>query len=381
MASSSNRNLQNLPKWVVALGAILLLTLIAYIDYATPPEFSMGLFYILPLALVTWFLGKRSGYVMALVAAATELTVELFSPSPSYTDIRFAYWNALTRLAFFLFCVPALSSLRTMGERLTKMVEARTGQLRAEVAERQRAEQAVRELAGQLSAVEDSERRRVAYDLHDGLGQMLSLLKINLEAVVSNAGAVRPNERLADSVRVVDSLIQQTRSLTFDLHPAMLDDLGLVATLHTYAGDFSQRVSIDVAVTEHGAGRLLPTTMAHYLFRAVKELLNNAFRHGKATEILIAVHWEPERVRVVVDDDGCGFDPAQLPGRKGPRGLGLPGIGERLQSFGGAVNIESSPGQGTRVMLEAPLDRIHPPVEGRDNAAPASSHRPDGAAT
>ena len=365
MSIPVNSNLAKLPAWLVACASVLLLALIAYLDYVTPAEVSMALFYLLPVALATWFIGRRGGYVMACICAFTWLLVEI--NSPTYQDIRFAYWNAFTRLAFFLFSVPVLSSWRTMGERLTKMVEERTTELRAEVAERQRAEGAVRQLAAQLSAVEDAERRRVAYDLHDGLGQMLSLLKINLEAAVSGAGTLRSNERMADSVKMVDSLIQQTRSLTFDLHPAMLDDLGLVATLRGYARDFGQRVAIDVTVTEHGANRSLPTTMAHYLFRAVKELLNNAARHGKAKEIVIAVHWEATRIRVVIDDDGCGFEPLLLPRRAGPRGLGLPGIGERLQSLGGAVNIESSPGQGTRVILEAPLEPATPAVAKADN--------------
>jgi len=357
MAVPIRSNSAKFPRWLVAAATILLLTLIAFADYVTPADLSFAPFYILPVAMATWLLGRRSGYIMACVGTLTELVVEVGGQN-TYQDIKYAYWNALTRLAFFLFSVPVLSSWRMMGERLTKMVDERTTELRAEVAERQRAEHAVRGLAAQLSAVEDAERRRFAHDLHDGLGQMLSLLKMNLEAAVSRAGEGRPSERIVDAVQMVDALIKQTRSLTFDLHPAMLDDLGLAATLRGYARDFGMRVSIDVTVTEHGLGRPLPTTVAHYLFRAVKELLNNAAKHGKAQEIVIAIHWESARIRVVIDDDGSGFNPLELPRREGPRGLGLPGIGERLQSLGGAIHIESSSGQGARVILEAPLEPI-----------------------
>jgi two-component system sensor histidine kinase DegS len=136
----------------------------------------------------------------------------------------------------------------------------------------------------------------------------------------------------------------------------MIDDLGLVATLNGYARDFGKRSTIDVIVTEHGVPARPASALSHYLFRAVKELLNNAARHGHAEEIVIAVHWEPSRLRIVVDDDGSGFDSANLPHRQGPGGLGLAGISERLSTLGGGLYVESKIGQGARVILEVPIE-------------------------
>ena len=349
--------------WITAPIAIGLLGALAYVDVITPPDLSLALFYLLPVAAATWLSGRGAGYLVASAGALIWLIADL-QGAAGVMHISFAYWNALSRFAFFIFSVPILSSWRTQGDRLAKMVAERTMELTAEVAERQRAEAALRQLAAQLSAAEDAERCRVAYDLHDGLAQMLSLLKMNLETAVAGSGPAAPQaERFADSVRMVDELIHQTRNLTFELHPAMLDDLGLVATLHGYVRDFGQRAAIEVTVSEQGTSRPLPATMAHFLFRAVKELMNNAARHGKASEIVAAVHWEPKRLRVVVDDDGCGFDFAALPERSGPRGLGLPGIAERLISLGGDMHVESGAGQGTRVILEAPLEAAGIPPE------------------
>src|SRR5262249_39119504 len=162
-----------------------------------------------------------------------------------------------------------------------------------------------------------------------------SLMKINLDAAALEAPeGTKLRSRLSDCAKSADDLIRQTRTLTFDLHPAMLDDLGLVATLERYSREFMQRAEIEVMITENGRRRPLAWPLANSLSRAVKELLNNAARHGHADEIVIAVHWEFSCVRIVVDDNGAGFDATTALHPESRRGLGLPGIEERLASLG-----------------------------------------------
>jgi two-component system sensor histidine kinase DegS len=236
------------------------------------------------------------------------------------------------------------------------MVEQRTAALREEIAQREKAQIELRALAAQLSAAEDAERRKLAYEIHDGLSQMLSLMKINLDAAVLEAPqGTRLQSRLAECARSTDELIRQTRTLTFDLHPAMLDDLGLVPTIQRYAREFKKQADVEVTVTENGLARPLGPPLANYVFRAVKELMNNALKHGHAAEIIVAAHWEPNGLRIVVDDDGSGFDAHAALTPESRRGLGLAGIEERLASLGGRLNIESAPGQGSRIILEIPL--------------------------
>jgi len=99
----------------------------------------------------------------------------------------------------------------------------------------------------------------------------------------------------------------------------------------------------------------MPSTLASYLFRAIKEVVNNAVKHGNAKEIIVAIHWENNQLRCVVDDDGSGFDPVKALAPQVRRGLGLAGMDERLTSLGGSLRVESQPGSGARLILEVPV--------------------------
>jgi signal transduction histidine kinase len=325
---------------VIAVSLILLAS-IGYVDWRTGPELHFALFYIFPVALTTWFVGRRAGVVMSLVSASARLYVELAGHSV-YTRPALAYWNTITRTGLFLLAVVLLSALKDLSLGLEAMVNDRT--------------KALRQLAWQLSETEDLERRRLAHDIHDGFSQMLSVLKLNLAAALSEAADDQPLcRRIDDAILLVNELIQRARTLTFDLHPAMLEHLGFVPTLRHYGEQFRRQADIEVTVNEEGSPRQLPPMMANYLFRSIKELVNNAAKHGHARQIVAAVHWLPAGLRIVIDDDGAGFDPDTVLSPKTGKGLGLAGISERLRSMGGEMRVESSPGTGTRAVIEAPL--------------------------
>jgi len=268
---------------------------------------------------------------------------------------RFDVTNALIRGFVYSGFVELLVMLRAIGRQLEQTVRDRTAELSLQVEDRLRAEESLRNLANQLSAAEDAERRRIAYDIHDALSQMLGVVKMNLETIVAETATdSRQFDRLSDVVRMVTDLIRQTREMTFDLHPSMLDHFGLVPTLQRFAEDYNRRTLAEVSVNESGARAVLPSSVASYLFRAIKELVSNAVRHGNAREIFVAVHWENGQMRTVIDDDGCGFDASKALAPQARRGLGLAGIDERLTSLGGKMRLESSAGSGTRVVLELP---------------------------
>lgn len=347
--------LERQPTWVILLGSLLLLLLVGYLDVITGPELTFAHFYLVPVCLVTWFRGSRWGYFMAFASAGVCLWAE-YMGAAFYMSPLLREWNLLTRLAFFISSVWLLSYWRSIGVRLAAMVDERTAELRQEISRRQSAQNDLRVLAGQLSAAEDAERRKLAHEIHDSLGQLLSLMKINLDAAVLEAPDESPlQSRLTECASTTDDLIRQVRTLTFDLHPPMLDDLGLVATLERFARNFKRTANVDLIVQENGVRRPVGAPLINYLFRAIKELVANALKHGQASEIIISVYYESSNLRIVIDDDGCGFDVNAALDPTLRRGLGLPGIDERMASLGGRLKLESTIGEGSRCILEVPL--------------------------
>lgn len=271
---------------------------------------------------------------MALLCAAAWLVAELNGPA-HYTRLSHAVFNTFTRLMVLLLTAFMLSAFKDLSSRLVELVDQRT--------------RALRDLSIRLSQAEESERSRIAHDVHDGLGQVLTLLKLNLgNAIAEYSKASLPTQRLEELVALVSSLIDHSRTLTFDLHPTMLETLGLLPTLRQYAEQFSRQTQVEVTISEAGKCGQPPAVLSGYIFRATKELMTNAVKHGHASQIVVSVFWKNKSVRVMVDDDGAGFDPASVAPGVGKTGIGLAGIRERIQALQGALTIESVLGGGTR---------------------------------
>jgi signal transduction histidine kinase len=311
---------------------------------------------VLPVGLFTWFLGKRTGYVVAVAASLLCFAIDL---TGTYTlRSPLLYWNAAVRCGMMLVIAALVDACRQLTGKIEALVEARTASLQAEVAARQQAEDALRDLAARVSAAEEAERRRLAQDMHDAVGQDLTALRLTLEATTEKMqGNAAGLAGLRESCMIVDRVIEQTRGLTLDLYPAMLDDFGLVPALRSHAAQFTARTGIQVSVMEADVPPTLPTPLANFLYRAVKELINNAAKHGPARQIVVGLRGRDGVLRVIVDDDGRGIPPESLtlPRQNRPQpGLGLAWIRERLHAMGGKLLLESVPGSGARVILDVP---------------------------
>ncbi|MEA3366650.1 MAG: response regulator [Planctomycetota bacterium] len=224
--------------------------------------------------------------------------------------------------------------------------------------ERREYQQRLRRLAAELVQTEERERRRLAANLHDEVGQTLAAAKMMLQALEQRAaGGADLAEPLARVRELVAEAVEHTRSTVFDLSPPVLHELGLAAALESLVERTRNLHGISVTLEEDGPSIPLSEEVRVVLYRSVRELLHNVVRHAAATRAAVAVRRDDDHIRVVVEDDGVGFEPDAVRGRGDfAGGFGLFDIRERFDYLGGSVDIRSAPEEGTRVTLTAPLE-------------------------
>lgn len=218
----------------------------------------------------------------------------------------------------------------------------------------------LRQLAARLQDVQEHERRQIAAELHDRVGQNLTGLNLNLQIIQNQtppeAEAAIQN-RLEDSLRLVEETTRQVRDVMADLVPPLLDEYGLASALRWYCDGFSRRLGIAVQTYGQDGAPRLPRPAEIALFRIVQEALNNIARHAHASSASVTLETSSDLARLTVRDNGAGFDPARpAPADEGPH-LGLLTMKERAASVGGMLSLQSKPGEGTTICVEVPRGR------------------------
>jgi PAS domain S-box-containing protein len=207
-------------------------------------------------------------------------------------------------------------------------------------------------LSAQLASIREAECRRISRELHDEVGQALTAASINLSTLMANGAAAHPGgrRRLDETASLIEQVLGQVREMSMNLHPAMLDDLGLAPTLRWYLKKWEKRVG--VRVDQNVQEIRLPQELETVLYRLVQEALTNVARHAQAGQVSISLGQEGDELVLSVADDGRGF--RLRPGEIG-EGLGLIGMRERVATFNGQFTIQSQPGQGTCLTVRVPL--------------------------
>jgi len=235
--------------------------------------------------------------------------------------------------------------------------------INSDITERKRGEESLvlqkeqlRALAERLQWVREEDRKRVARDLHDQIGQILTAIKMDLTWVTrhlpeSEGGVLA---RIRESIQSINDGVKSVRTICSGLRPGVLDDLGLAAAIEWQAGEFASRNGVSCQVSVPPIDLHLDGDRATAAFRIFQECLTNVIRHAQATSVHVSLCQEEESILLVVQDDGIGFCESGLSNSLGS--LGLLGMKERAQFCGGEVQISSSPGNGTTVTVRVPVD-------------------------
>jgi signal transduction histidine kinase len=216
----------------------------------------------------------------------------------------------------------------------------------------------LRGLSHRLVQVQEEERRAIARELHDEIGQLLTGLTLTLE-MLERLPAEQVQAQIHQAYTLVDDVMQRVREMSLQLRPAMLDDLGLLPTLVWHCERYTRQTGIQVELKHSGMAqcRFAPD-IEIAVYRIVQEALTNVARYAGVSEATVRLWARPDSLGVQIEDAGNGFDPAAAFARH--QSSGLSGMRERALLLGGELTIESQPGQGSCLAVELPL---HPPEE------------------
>jgi signal transduction histidine kinase len=208
-------------------------------------------------------------------------------------------------------------------------------------------------LLRRLSVAQEEERRRLSRELHDQVGQSVTGLSLGLKALERTGLA--PVAALQALQVMANDIGRDIHRAAADLRPAALDDLGLQKALAALAAGCAQPAGLRIEIQEVGAMGGLPAEVEILVYRVVQEALNNVLKHAKASSVSVVLEHSRAKLRVIIEDDGIGFDPDSPPDPDAPTALGLLGMRERLDLVGGAMTIESAPGAGATLFIDVPL--------------------------
>lgn len=330
--------MQNVRRSLLLLwGIYLLLPAILLLDLRAPLGVAVGILYVVPLFGTRGSMERRHLLTVATVGSVFTLLAPFFSPPAA------PLWIDLTNRLLIIATLWSMVLLMQW---------------------RRQTEEAMQRLSRQLLEVQENERRHLARELHDEVMQTLTALKLNLGAVAQTSTVA--TQQLEESVETVDDLVEQIRSLSLDLRPSMLDDLGLVAALEWYCERQSRRLAMAIVLRAVPLPFRPSAEIETTCFRVVQEALTNTAKHAQATQVWVNLQPQGSTLLLTFRDNGTGFDVAvtRLHAARGS-GIGLRGMEERLWLVGGQFDITSTPGHGTEIRVWVPMARRaaeHAPV-------------------
>jgi signal transduction histidine kinase len=355
--------LNNSSKITVILLGVALVLLIGFIDLVTGVEFSVSIFYLIPIYLVSWYSGKYEALFIALLSSLVWMYADV-KDIQRYTISAIPYWNALVRFGFFLVVVYLLDALKILNKELEEKVKNRTVDLLAEINERKNTEselyrksEKLRQLIKRSQNIREEENSKIAREIHDVLGQSLTAIKIEIISLSKKYSNITELvDRLYMVVNTVDDTIKSVREISTRLRPRLLDELGLLPAIELQLREFQTRTGIRCSLNAKDENLNLSPTVSTALFRIFQEAITNVARHAEATNVKVRIN-NPcsanETLTMEIIDNGIGLPHDYL---DKSQSLGILGMKERAQILGGTIDFISADDWGTAVVVNIPTN-------------------------
>jgi signal transduction histidine kinase len=325
--------------------SVMLVAVVGVVDYFSGFAIFFSAFYLLPVALASWYAGGFYGSVISVLSVVVWLLGDI-AAGAQYSSVFVPIWNGVIGLTVYFVIVKALTSLRRLQNELEERVRQRTVALTNEMQERERLEKEILEIS-------EREQRRIGHDLHDSLCQHLAATAMAGQVLGEKLTARASPEAAAarEIVRLVEDSIVLTRNLAHGISPVEMERDGLITAFREFAANISQLFKVNCTFDSETPPMIDDAATATNLYRIAQEAVNNAIRHGKPKQIVICLGQQKQRVELTIEDDGSGL-PEDW---QKSRGLGTRIMAHRAAIIGGTFSIEPNPTGGTFVKCSIPM--------------------------
>jgi signal transduction histidine kinase len=334
-------------RWIFA-EAVILLVPIAFFDYSTGYEVSLSILYCIPIFVVAWCCDRKLGLLMALLAAITWWWADVQAGHP-YLQSWLEAWEVFARCGFFIITALGISAAKQQRDTSASRIAL------LEYSQR---------LEHEIISISERERERIGQDLHDGICQYLAALSCSAASLKGDLEA----RKLAAEARVADELagflrdaVAQIRNLARGLVPVQMDEAGLASALEELTVSATRLLGVRCIYECVGAPLIRDNAAATHLYRIAQEAINNATKHGKATNVLVSLIEDGKATTLRIADDGVGI--SNTASESNGMGMGL--MHYRARLVGGELCIEEPPSGGTVISCGIPLRG----AQGRQHAA------------
>lgn len=333
------------------LVSLVLWAVVGGVDYVAGFEVSVIVFYLLPIASATWFVGREFAWAVAALCVLGWLVGDQIA-GVTYSSAMVPYWNALFTFLFFVIIVWLLSHLQTLIMHLEENVRQRTMALTKQIAERTVLER-------RLIEISEREQQRIGHELHDSICQHLTATALAGQVLVEKL-ALQNSPQTTDAQNIT-GLVQRAgdlaRNLAKGLFPSEMEGEDLITAFRQMALGFAEQFGISCRFENYVTVRINNPTISMHVYRIAQEAIRNAIKHGKAQHITIRLATRGRRVNLLIKDDGAGWDCSN--NRRD--GMGLRIMAHRAELIDASFRIRSSPGKGALMACSFPISKANSP--------------------